>query len=160
MVIFFFAVSFSCFVINHGQCCFPPNLVGHTCKHGYKHGEKGTAVSWDDALGLSMQHYQHKSYNLFTCNCHSFVANCLNRVSYGGSLGWNVVNLGALILFKGQWVDRMSVVRSFFPFVAVVCLGVRVAGWAFLVGWASFSFLLIGWFLLGSYCIKSLIECD
>ncbi|RWR77548.1 protein REVERSION-TO-ETHYLENE SENSITIVITY1 isoform X2 [Cinnamomum micranthum f. kanehirae] len=146
--------------LDREQCCFPPNLAGHTCKHGYKHTEKGASISWDDALWLGMQHYQHKSYNLFTCNCHSFVANCLNRVSYGGSLGWNVFNLGALILWKGQWVDSMSVVRSFFPFVAVVCLGVWVAGWAFLVGWASFSLLLIGWFLLGSYCIKSLIECD
>ncbi|KAL5974378.1 Protein REVERSION-TO-ETHYLENE SENSITIVITY1-like [Asimina triloba] len=146
--------------LHRGRCCFPPNLGGHTCKHGYRHSEHGTAMSWDDALRLSMSHFQHKSYNLFTCNCYSYVANCLNRLSYSGSMGWNVINVSALILVKGQWVDSMSIVRSFFPFVAVTCLGMGMVGWAFLVGLASFSLLLIGWFLLGTYCSKTLVECD
>lgn len=146
--------------LDRDQCCFPPNLAGHTCKNGYKHSEHGTAISWDDALRSSMQHYQHKSYNLFTCNCHSFVSNCLNRLSYGGSLEWNVISLVVLVLWKGRWVDSMSVIRSFFPFVTVACLGVWVAGLAFLIGLASFSFLLFGWFLLGTYCVRSLIECN
>ncbi|XP_058080316.1 protein REVERSION-TO-ETHYLENE SENSITIVITY1 isoform X2 [Magnolia sinica] len=146
--------------LDREECCFPPNLGEHRCRHGYRHAEHGTAISWDDALRSSMQHFQHKTYNLFTCNCNSFVANCLNRLAYGGSLGWNVINAGALILLKGRWVDGMSVIRSFFPFVAVVCLGVSMVGWAFLIGLASFSLLLVGWFLLGTYCIKSLIECD
>ncbi|KAG9439931.1 hypothetical protein H6P81_020096 [Aristolochia fimbriata] len=146
--------------LDREQCCFPPNLAGHTCRQGYRHGEKGTAMSWDDALHTSMRHYQHKSYNLFTCNCHSFVANCLNRLAYGGSTRWNVINVAGLILFKGRWVNSMSVLRSFFPFTAVLCLGVWVAGWAFCIGLASFSLLLVVWYLLGTYCVRNLIECD
>ncbi|KAL6985523.1 Protein REVERSION-TO-ETHYLENE SENSITIVITY1 [Sarracenia purpurea var. burkii] len=145
--------------LDREQCCFPPNLVGHKCKHRYRHAEYGTAITWDDALRSSMHHFEHKSYNLFTCNCHSFVANCLNRLCYGGTMSWNVVNVAALVLFKGRWVDSFSILQSFLPFVSVLCIGLFVVGWSFLIGLLSFSLLLIGWFLLSTYCVKSLLEC-
>ncbi|KAF3447524.1 hypothetical protein FNV43_RR12710 [Rhamnella rubrinervis] len=145
--------------LDREQCCFPPNQSGHTCKHGYKHTEFGTAITWDDALHSSMRHYEHKTYNLFTCNCHSFAANCLNRLGYGGSLSWNMINLGALILIKGHWVDGLSVLRSFLPFIVVISLGIAIVGWPFIIGLLSFSLLLLGWFLIGTYCFKNLFEC-
>ncbi|XP_057957866.1 protein REVERSION-TO-ETHYLENE SENSITIVITY1 [Malania oleifera] len=145
--------------LDRGQCCFPPNLIGHTCKHRYRHAEFGTAVTWDDALRSSMHHFEHRSYNLFTCNCHSFIANCLNRQCYGGSMGWNMVNVAALVLFRGHWVDFMSALRSFLPFTVVLCMGLFMAGWPFLIGLLSFSLLLLGWFLMGTYCFKTLLEC-
>ncbi|KAG6508471.1 hypothetical protein ZIOFF_033845 [Zingiber officinale] len=136
------------------QCCFPPNLSAHTCKQPYRHAELGTAISWDDTLQSNMQHFQHKYYNLFTCNCHVFVAACLNQLAYRGSVHWNMLNVAALILWKGQWVDGMSVFRSFSPFTAVLFVGILVAGWPFLIGMAAFSSLLIGWFIVWTYCIK------
>ncbi|KAL0330431.1 UNVERIFIED_CONTAM: protein REVERSION-TO-ETHYLENE SENSITIVITY1 [Sesamum radiatum] len=145
--------------LDRKQGCFPPTLAGHTCKHHSMHAEYGTAITWDDAIQSSSRHYEHKSYNLFTCNCHSFVANCLNRMCYGGSMNWNVVNVAALILCKGKWVDGFSVLRSFMPFVVVVCFGIFMVGWPFLVGLFSFSFLLIGWFLLGAYCFRNVADC-
>lgn len=141
------------------QCCFATNLGGHTCKSGYKHAEFGTAITWDDALRSSSRYFEHKTYNLFTCNCHSFVANCLNRIFYGGSMSWNMINVAGLVLLKGQWVDAMSVVRSFLPFLLVLSLGVFMVGWPFLVALLSFSLLLLVWFLLGNYCFKTLLEC-
>ncbi|XP_072967711.1 protein REVERSION-TO-ETHYLENE SENSITIVITY1 [Typha angustifolia] len=143
--------------LDRKKCCFPPNLGAHVCEQSYKHAEQGTAISWDDALRSSMQHFQHKYYNLFTCNCHSFVANCLNQLAYDRSLGWNMVNLAPLILWRGKWVDWMSVFRAFSPFVTVLCIGILMAGWPFLIGMAVFSFLLLGWFLCGIYCVKGLI---
>ncbi|CAK9180008.1 unnamed protein product [Ilex paraguariensis] len=145
--------------LNREQCCFPPNLSGHTCKQRYKHAEYGTAITWDDALQSSSRLFEHKSYNLFTCNCYSFIANCLNRLSYGGSMGWNMINVGALLLFKGQWVNSLSILRSFLPFTVVLCFGIFMVGWPFLIGLLFFSLLLMGWFLLGTYCVKSLLEC-
>ncbi|MQM03218.1 hypothetical protein Taro_035990 [Colocasia esculenta] len=142
--------------VDREQCCFPRNLASHTCKRGFRHSELGIAISWNDAIHSSMQQFQHKYYNLFTCNCHSFVANCLNRLSYNGSLGWNMVNVAALVLWKGQWVDRMSIVRAFFPFVSVLCISILMAGWPFLIGLAFFSLLLIGWFVTMAYCIRNL----
>lgn len=144
--------------LDREQCCFPPNLSSHTCDQSYQHVGRGVSISWDDALYSSTQHFQHKYYNLFTCSCHSFVANCLNRLAYNGSVRWNVINLAGLILWRGRWVNAMAVVRSFFPFVAMMCIGVLMAGWPFIIGLASFSFLLIGWFILGTYCMKNLID--
>ncbi|KAI7995030.1 Protein REVERSION-TO-ETHYLENE SENSITIVITY1 [Camellia lanceoleosa] len=145
--------------LDREQCCFPRNLAGHTCKHHYRHAEQGTAITWDDALAQSTGHFEHKSYNLFTCNCHSFVTNCLNRLCYHGSMGWNLISVAALILFKGHWVDTLSILRSFLPFTAVLCLGIFMVGWPFLIGHLSFSLLLIGWFVLGTYFAKNLLEC-
>ncbi|XVE53906.1 hypothetical protein DITRI_Ditri03aG0039900 [Diplodiscus trichospermus] len=144
--------------LDREKCCFPPNLAGHTCKRGYQHAAYGTAVTWDDALSSSVRHFERKSYNLFTCNSHSFVANCLNRLCYSGSMDWNMLNVAALVLFKGRWVDSMSIIRSFLPFTLVLCLGLVLVGWPFLVGLFSFPLLLIGWFLLGTYCVKTLLE--
>lgn len=73
---------------------------------------------------------------------------------------WNMINVAALILFKGQWVDGLSVLRSFLPFVAVMCLGIVVVGWPFVIAMLSFSLLLIGWFILANYCYNNvLLEC-
>lgn len=74
-------------------------------------------------------------------------------------MNWNMVNVAALILFKGHWVDGMSVLRSFLPFVVVLYLGVFVTGWPFIIGLLSFALLLLAWFLIGTYCVKSLLEC-
>ncbi|XP_074288229.1 protein REVERSION-TO-ETHYLENE SENSITIVITY1 isoform X1 [Silene latifolia] len=147
------------FQLDRRQCCFPPHLSAHTCKQRYKHHEYGTTISWDDALHTSMRHYESKSYNLFTCNCNSFVANCLNRLCYGGSMGWNMINVAALVLFKGKWVDGVSILRSFMPFLFVLCLGIYMVGWPFLVAWLSFSSLLLVWFIVGTYFVKDMLDC-
>ena len=141
------------------QCCFPPNLAGHTCNIGYRHAEYGSAITWDDALQLSRRNYEHRTYNLFTCNSYSFAANCLNRLCYDRSMDWNMINVAALMLFKGYWINSMSVIRSFLPFMLVVSLGVMLVGWPFLIGLFSFSLLLLGWFVLGTYCFKRLLDC-
>ncbi|KZV51465.1 hypothetical protein F511_06933 [Dorcoceras hygrometricum] len=145
--------------LDRKQCCFPVNFVEHTCKHRHQHSEYGTAITWDDAIQSCTRHFEHKSYNLFTCNCHSFVANCLNRVCYGGSMNWNMITVAVLILLKGKWSDGLSVLRSLLPFVSVLCFGVYMVGWPFLVGLLSFSVLLVAWFVLGTYVFKSLLHC-
>ncbi|XP_062206672.1 protein REVERSION-TO-ETHYLENE SENSITIVITY1-like isoform X2 [Phragmites australis] len=89
------------------RCCFPVNRAVHVCKRSYNHIEVGTAISWDDALQSGMRHFHHKYYKLFTCNCHSFVANCLNRLAYNDSVEWNVLNVVALIWLHGHWVDKI-----------------------------------------------------
>ncbi|KAF6144118.1 hypothetical protein GIB67_004791 [Kingdonia uniflora] len=112
---------------------------------------------WDTTLRKSMQEFQHRSYNLLTCNCHSFVANNLNRLTYNGSSKWNVVNLAVLIFLKGQWVNKAAIVRSFLPFAIIFSVGLMLGGWTFVSMWAFLVFVLFGWFLLGTYCFKSMI---
>lgn len=114
-------------------------------------------MTWDGALRKSTMEFQHRSYNLLTCNCHSFVANNLNRLGFQAS-GWNVVNVAALILLKGRWVSKAAMVRSYLPFVIVFCLGVTFGGGTFLTFLAFFTFLLVGWFVLGTYCVRNLVQ--
>ncbi|KAH7295038.1 hypothetical protein KP509_27G029800 [Ceratopteris richardii] len=146
-------------LLDENQCCFPPHLYGHTCEARFKHVEIGTATSWDDGLRSCMQTFQHKCYNLFVCNCHSFAANFLNRIAYQKCMKWNMIDIVYLILLRGQWVDKWSVARSMIPFTTVMCIGLLVAGWPFFVGWVIFELLLVCWFLFGTYVNKGLLEC-
>ncbi|BBN00529.1 transmembrane protein 222 [Marchantia polymorpha subsp. ruderalis] len=141
------------------KCCFPPHLSGHTCENGFAHSELGTGISWDDALRMGMHNYQHKSYNLFTCNCHSFTASCMNRLAYKGSIRWNIIDIAVLVLLKGRWVNSAAILRSFGPFFVVMAVGLLIAGWPFLIGWAAFSGLLVAWFLIATYCMSDVIHC-
>ncbi|CAH9087107.1 unnamed protein product [Cuscuta epithymum] len=113
-------------------------------------------ATWDGALHKSTAEYQHRSYNLLTCNCHSFVANALNRLSFQGG-GWNVVNVAVFIALHGQWVNKTSILKTYLPFLIVSGLGLTLGGWAFLIYLAIFIAILIGWFLVGSYCFKKMI---
>ncbi|CAN1146321.1 Protein REVERSION-TO-ETHYLENE SENSITIVITY1 [Linum perenne] len=116
-------------------------------------------ISCDDALHASTRFYETKTYNIFTCSCHSFVANFLNRVCYGGSMNWTMLNVATLVMLKGHWIDWKSVVRSFLPFALVLCLGVSLVGWPFLMGLLCFFLILIGWYVTCTYCVKNLLEC-
>ncbi|OMO84531.1 hypothetical protein COLO4_21988 [Corchorus olitorius] len=98
--------------------------------------------TWDDALRKSTQEFQHRSYSLFSCNCHSFVANNLNRLGFRSG-GWNVVNLAILIFLKGRWVSKTAIIRSYLPFVIVTGIGLAFGGTTYLSFLALFAFLLI-----------------
>ncbi|XP_010417385.1 PREDICTED: protein REVERSION-TO-ETHYLENE SENSITIVITY1 isoform X1 [Camelina sativa] len=143
--------------LDRTKCCLPRNLGGHTCKYGFRHTEYGSSVTWDDALSMTTRSFEHKTYNLFTCNCHSYVAHCLNRLCYGGSMEWNMVNVFILLMLKGKWISPSSVVRSFLPCALVTSLGVAFVGWPFLIGLSSFSILLFAWFIIATYCFKNII---
>ncbi|KAG9459243.1 hypothetical protein H6P81_003751 [Aristolochia fimbriata] len=120
--------------------------------------EPDKEMTWDDAIRKSTQEFQHKAYSLFTCNCHSFVANNLNRLCYGGRNRWNVVNLAVLIFLKGRWVNKSAIIRSYLPFVIVFSLGILLGSRTFLTCLTAFSFVLVCWFIVGTYCLKNLIQ--
>ncbi|MCI17322.1 protein RTE1-like, partial [Trifolium medium] len=85
-----------------------PSQSAYKGEEHYLQDESGGELrTWDDALRKSTQEFQHRSYSLFTCNCHSFVANNLNRLGFLSN-GWNVVNLAIFILLNGRWVSKTS----------------------------------------------------
>ncbi|XP_022751426.1 protein RTE1-HOMOLOG isoform X2 [Durio zibethinus] len=140
------------------ECCISPHSFAFKGDQEYQHDDpRRETLTWNDALRKSTQEFQHRSYNLFTCNCHSFVANNLNRLGFRSG-EWNVVNLAVLIFLKGQWVSKTAFLRSFLPFVIVSGLGLAFGGMTYLSFLALFASLLVGWFLLGTYCFKNLIQ--
>ncbi|KAE8674012.1 Thioredoxin H-type [Hibiscus syriacus] len=81
-------------------------------------------------------------------------ANNLNRLGVHSG-GWNVVSVALLVLFKGQWANRIGFLRNFLPSVIVSSLGLVFGGTTYLFFLALFASLLVGWFLLGTYCFKN-----
>lgn len=139
-------------------CCIPPYPAENTSEYVENNDECGSNVdTWDAALRKSIQEFQHLSYSIFTCNCHSFVANGLNRLGFQAG-GWNVVNLAIFIFLKGRWVNKTSIVKTYLPPLVVLGLGLIFGGGTFLAYLVIFMFVLIGWFLLGTYCFKMLIH--
>lgn len=124
----------------------------------YKLLDPEAETTWDDALKKSVQEFQNRSYNLFTCNCHSFVANNLNRLFYSGHEKWNVVSLAAVMFLRGRWVSTASMVKTFLPFAVVLAIGTLLGGTTFLTGLLAFAAAMTGWFLVGTYCIKGLVQ--
>lgn len=139
------------------KCCFPLHLSNHVCKDSETHNEKGSAKSWDDALKLVMRHFQHVTYNIFTSNCHSFVARCLNTLAYKGYSNWNMVDLVVMIFLEGKWVKTSSFLYATVPWLVIMTLGIYMVGWSFVLCWAFFVFLLTSWFLVGSYYLKGVL---
>ncbi|KAI4381741.1 hypothetical protein MLD38_007787 [Melastoma candidum] len=114
-------------------------------------------MTWDNALRKATQEFQHLNYNLFTCNCHSFVANNLNRLGFRFGR-WNVVNLAILFLSEGRWVNKGAIIKTILPFCITFGLGLLLGGPTFLTMWAAATFLLVGWFILGTYCFRNTIH--
>ncbi|CAK9209205.1 unnamed protein product [Sphagnum troendelagicum] len=141
------------------QCCFPGHSSIHCCKDASCHMERGTSMSWDDALNKTIQLFSNKSYNFFTCNCHSFVVHCMNRMAFQGSPKWNLIDVMLIVLFKGQFVNIGGFIRAYLPFVVVMTFGHVMAGWMFFYAWAMFTFLLVGWFTNGTYAFRGIIDC-
>lgn len=139
-------------------CCLSPYSAEPTGEYVENHDESGGNVdTWESAIRKSIQEFQHQSYSIFTCNCHSFVANGLNRLGFQSG-GWNVVNLAIFIFLKGRWVNRTAMVKTYLPPLVVLGLGLIFGGGTFLTYLLIFMFVLIGWFLLGTYCFKKLIH--
>lgn len=145
--------------LNREECrlLFSSSYQITTSDH-YIENQQDRIMSWDDALRKSTQEFQHRAYNLFTCNCHSFVANNLNGLSYGGLEKWNVVNLAVWLFLKGKWVNKTAMVKSFLPFVVVLSIGLLFGGLGFLIYLAAFASILVSWFVIGTYCCCNLIQ--
>ncbi|CAI7786489.1 unnamed protein product [Closterium sp. NIES-54] len=144
--------------LDPAKACLPSNLSGHICSTPFFHADYGTSQSWDQAVAATVRTYQHAFYNIFTSNCHSFVACCLNRMAYNGSANWNVVELAAIMFLHGKWVSNRAMIGAFAPFVIVMVLGIYSAGLTFVVFWLGFSALLVGWFVIGTYGFKGMVR--
>ncbi|XP_051148295.1 protein RTE1-HOMOLOG [Andrographis paniculata] len=144
--------------LSKEQCCTLLGSTDHSNIDEPPESEDGREIaSWDDALRRSTLEYQHNSYNILTCNCHSFVANCLNRLKFQAG-NWNVVNLAILMFVKGRFVSKIAAFRTYLPFLLVFALGFGLGGNTFLTYLAIFIFILVGWFIVGTYCLRNVIR--
>lgn len=77
---------------------------------------------WDRAVSEASEEYKHRMHNLFCDNCHSHVAMALNLMHYNGSSSWNMVKLCFSILLYGKYVSIWGFLKTWMPFLVVVCI--------------------------------------
>jgi hypothetical protein len=82
------------------------------------------ATRWDTAIQQANEVYRHRMHNICCDNCHSHVANALNRIpvhAYGIE-HWDMVKLAALVFFQGRFLSTRGIYAQFGPFTIMVLL--------------------------------------
>ena len=82
------------------------------------------AERWDAAIREANEVYRGRMHNICCDNCHSHVANALNRMparAYGIE-NWDMVKLALLVFVKGRFLSWMAVYQQFGPFAIILSL--------------------------------------
>ncbi|CAB9515995.1 Transmembrane protein 222 [Seminavis robusta] len=81
----------------------------------------GGAEKWDECVEEANQVYRGRMHNICCDNCHSHVANALNRMPIKAPLGtWGMVQIATLMFFQGRFVSWWGVILQFGPFLFLV----------------------------------------
>ena len=82
----------------------------------------GGAERWDEAIQEANSVYRGRMHNICCDNCHSHVANALNRmpIRAPGIGKWNMVILCFDMFFRGKFLSRTGVVMQFGPFAVLL----------------------------------------
>lgn len=85
------------------------------------------AGRWDEAIEEANQVYRGRMHNICCDNCHSHVANALNRmpITAYGITKWDMVKICFLVFFRARFLSTSAILIQFGPFcvlVLVICL--------------------------------------
>lgn len=80
------------------------------------------AQRWDESIREANEIYRGRMHNLFCDNCHSHVANALNRmpIKAYGIEKWDMVKLAFLIFFRGSFLSWTGFLYQFGPFLVLL----------------------------------------
>jgi len=84
----------------------------------------GGASTWDAAIKDANEVYRGRMHNLCCDNCHSHVANALNRLditAYGISK-FDMVKLAFLVFFRAPFLSLNGFLYQFFPFIIMLVI--------------------------------------
>ncbi|CAH1404991.1 unnamed protein product [Nezara viridula] len=99
---------------------------GHPTRYVMLDPDNVKATGWDIAISEAASLYKTRMHNLCCDNCHSMVANALNRMQYRGSSSWNMVTLACLITFSGRYVGISGILKSLLPsvllYTIIICM--------------------------------------
>jgi len=83
----------------------------------------GGAERWNEAIEEANQVYRGRMHNICCDNCHSHVANALNRMpiqAYGISK-WDMVKIALVMFFRARFLSISGFFYQFGPFM-IICL--------------------------------------
>ena len=75
---------------------------------------------YDKALELGRKNYLKKDYNFFTNNCHSFIADVLNKLKYKGKDNYNMVDIWWMLCTKSKYLSWMDLLKSYYGFIIIL----------------------------------------
>mmetsp|Transcript_10508 Transcript_10508/g.38675 ORF Transcript_10508/g.38675 Transcript_10508/m.38675 type:complete len:226 (+) Transcript_10508:52-729(+) len=137
----------------------------HTSKHSLAFGSPvkylqldlgkvpGGLERYDSVVEQGASHFRQRPHNVFTNNCHSHVAHVLNKLEYGGHANWNIVDVVALIVFRGSFSGTVARLWNWGLFVIALPLASLILGWMVAVVWLGIFALLVGYFLVATYVL-------
>nr|BAN21004.1 unkown protein [Riptortus pedestris] len=76
-------------------------------------------VDWDTAIADAAGLYKTRMHNLCCDNCHSMVANALNRMKYKGSQSWNMFYVAVIVFFSGNYIGLSGALKSLLPSIVL-----------------------------------------
>ena len=68
---------------------------------------------YDKALEAAINKYSKMDYNFFTNNCHSFVAEFLNKLNYKGRSNYNMVDVWWILCTKSKYLSWGSFIKTY-----------------------------------------------
>mmetsp|Transcript_1401 Transcript_1401/g.1908 ORF Transcript_1401/g.1908 Transcript_1401/m.1908 type:complete len:161 (+) Transcript_1401:264-746(+) len=79
---------------------------------------------WDRSIREANEVYRGRMHNICCDNCHSHVANALNRMSVKayGIRNWDMVKLAFLVFFKGRFLTWYGIYAQFGPFLIMLLI--------------------------------------
>ncbi len=77
---------------------------------------------YDKALEYGRQCYNKMDYNIFTNNCHSFIAKVLNKLKYKGRSNYNMVDIWWIFLTKGKYISWGDLLKTYSGFIVLMIL--------------------------------------
>lgn len=75
---------------------------------------------YDLAIDSGTNHYNSREYSLCCNNCHSYVADCLNKMKYKDRNNYNMISVWWMILVNGKYISCGGWFKSYIGFIVVL----------------------------------------
>lgn len=84
----------------------------------------GGAERWDAAIAEANDVYRERMHNICCDNCHSHVANALNRMPVRAPIvgKWNMIIICFDVFFRARFLSWWAVVAQFGPFLVILLI--------------------------------------
>ena len=75
---------------------------------------------YDKAVEAATKKYNKMEYNFFTNNCHSFVANALNKLNYKGKNNYNMVDVWWILCTRSKYLSWGDLAKTYSGFLFIL----------------------------------------
>ena len=77
---------------------------------------------YDKAIEYGKKVYRKMDYNFFTNNCHSFIANVLNKLKYKGRSNYTMVDIWWIFSTKSIYITWGDLFKTYSGFLVLIIL--------------------------------------